>query len=384
MFEFSEVHQMIRETVSKLAKDVFAPKASELDEKEQFGKENFAKLAELGLLGITIPEEYGGAGSDVISATIALEEMGAIDPGTALSYGAHSILCANNINENANEFLKKKYLPDLASGKKIGGMAITEPGAGSDALGIKTTARKDGNYYILNGSKTFITNGPVGDTFVVYAKTAPDMGKNGISIFIVEKDFPGFAVGKKLHKMGMRASPTSELYFEDCKVPAENLIGEENRGLIGMMRNLDTERVTLSGISLGITRASLEISLEYSQERKQFGKQIAEFQIIQDKLSEIATAYQTSWYLVYGAAQKILEGKRANMEAAMAKVFAAESATKSALSAIQILGGYGYTKDFPVERLARDAKLMEIGAGTSEIQRMVIFKELIRRKQIFS
>ncbi len=379
MFKFSDVQSMIRENVRKLAREELAPLAPIYDEKEEFNKEGFQKLAELGLLGITVPEEYGGAGSDIIGATIVMEELGAVDPALALSYGDHTILCANNILIHARNEQKKKYLPDLASGRKIGAMALTEPEAGSDALSIKTTAVKEGDHYILNGTKTFITNGPVADIFVVYAKTSPEKGKRGISIFIVEKNFPGFHVGKKLKKMGMRSSPTSEIYFEDCIVPAENLMGEEDGGLYAMLQNLDIERITLSGISLGIIRESLEISLRYAQERKQFGQPIGNFQMIQEKIANMTILYNAARNLVYTAAFKALNGEKANMEAAMAKVFASEAATTAALNAVQILGGYGYTRDFPVERLARDAKLMEIGAGTSEIQRFVIYKELLRR-----
>ncbi len=379
MFGLSEEYVLLRNQVRKLAKDFLEPLAGKYDEKEEFNREGFQKLAELGLLGITVPEEYGGAGGDIIGATIVMEEIGAVDPALALSYGDHTILCTNNILLHATEEQKKKYLPDLASGKKIGAMALTEPEAGSDATALKTTAVKDGRKYIINGSKTFITNGPVADIIVTYAKTSPEKGKHGISIFIVEKNFKGFKVGKKLKKMGMRSSPTSELYFEDCEVPEENLMGDENTGVYAMLKNLDIERVTLSGISLGIIRESLNISLKYSQERKQFNQPIGNFQMIQEKIANMTILYEASRHLIFSTLKKIQRGERANMEAAIAKVFASEAATKAALMAIQVVGGYGYTRDFPVERLARDAKLMEIGAGTSEIQRIIIYREVLKR-----
>ena len=379
MFELSEEYVLLREQVRRLAREELALLAARYDEEEKFNSEGFKKLAEMGLLGITVPEEYGGPGGDVFGATIVMEEIGAVDPALALSYGDHTILCTNNILLHGNEEQKKKYLPDLVSGKKIGAMALTEPGAGSDATGITTTARKEGKYYILNGSKTFITNGTIAGVIVVYAKTSPEKGKKGISIFIVEKDFSGFSVGRKLKKMGMRGSPTSELYFDNCKVPEENLMGGEDQGLYAMLRNLDVERATLSGISLGIIREALEISLRYSRERFQFGQPIGNFQMVQEKIANMMIMYEASRYLIYNALEKIKLGEKANLEAAMAKVYSSEAATRSALDAVQILGGYGYTRDFPLERLARDAKLMEIGAGTSEIQRLIIYKELLRR-----
>ncbi len=382
MFELNEEYRLLKEEVSKLAREKLKPLAPLYDEKEEFNREGFNYLAEMGLLGITVPEEYGGAGGDIVGATIVMEEIATVDPALALSYGDHTILCTNNILLHASEDQKKKYLPDLASGKKIGAMALTEPEAGSDATSIRTTAVKKGDRYILNGTKTFITNGPVADIFVVYAKTSPEKGKHGISIFIVEKEFKGLKVGKKFKKMGMRSSPTSEIYFEDCEVPEENLMGDENNGVYMMLRNLDIERATLAGIALGIIKESINISLQYAQERKQFGRPIIDFQMVQEKIADMVTLYHASRYLIYAALEKAKRGEKANMDAAMAKVFSSEAATKAALSAVQILGGYGYTRDFPVERLARDAKLMEIGAGTSEIQRIIILKEMLKRGRL--
>jgi isovaleryl-CoA dehydrogenase len=373
---FTSEHEMLAQTVRNFAQKELAPGALERDENESFDRGLFKKLADLGLLGITVPEQYGGAAMDTIAATLVMEELGAACASTTLSYLAHSILAVHNLASNGSEAQKKKYLPKLCSGEWIGGMGMTEPGAGSDMLGMKTRAEKKGDHYVLNGTKTFITNGSVGDFFVCYAKTGT--GKKDVSTFLVEKQFKGFGVGKKLSKLGMRASPTSELVFENCVVPAENLVGREGESVSHMMRNLNIERVTIAGISNGIAKAAMDYSNKYATERKQFDKPIAQFQMIQKMIADNFTNYTASRTLTFHAAKLIDEGKDSNMMAATCKVFAAEMATNVAMSAIQILGGYGYTKEYPVERYMRDAKLMEIGAGTSEVMRLIIARDLLR------
>jgi isovaleryl-CoA dehydrogenase len=364
---FTEDQKMLAESVHEFAQKEMAPGAASRDENETFDRSLFTKIGEMGLLGITVPEEFGGAGQDTVSATIVMEELGAVCASTALSYLAHSILAVHNLNKNGSDEQKKKYLPKLCSGEWIGGMGMTEPGAGSDALGMKTKAEKNGDYYILNGTKTYITNGPVGEFFLTYAKTGPS--KKDISTFLVEKSFKGFSVGKKLSKLGI---------FENCEVPAENLVGSEGSSVKHMMRNLDIERVTISGISNGLARAALEYSSRYSTQRKQFDKPIGSFQMMQKMIADNYTQYQASRALTYEAAKLIDQGKSASRMASACKVFSAEMATVVGMNAIQILGGYGYTKEYPVERYMRDAKLMEIGAGTSEIMRLIIARDILK------
>ncbi len=373
--DWTEEQRMLAKTLEEFADSELAPKAEALDEKEEFNDAAFRKMGGLGLLGITASEEYGGSGMGAIEATMVMDIFGARCASTTLSYLAHSILCVNNLYENASPEQKKKYLPKLISGEHIGAMAMTEPGAGSDALGLQTRAVKKGNKYILNGSKTYITNGTVADTLVVYARTGT--AKKEISTFIVEKGFKGFRVGRKLHKMGMRASPTAELAFEDCEVPAENLVGHENDSIAHMMRNLNIERITISGISVGIARACLAYSTKYASERSQFGKPIGQFQMVQERLAEMATNTAAADALLYKCAKAFAAGNRDMSLGAKAKLFCAQIATKAGLDAIQILGGYGYMKEYPVERYMRDAKLMEIGAGTNEVMRLIIARELI-------
>jgi isovaleryl-CoA dehydrogenase len=387
MWFFSDEHRMLQETARQFAVAELAPRIEELDNQEGFNRAAIDKLGELGLLGVLVKEEDGGAGLDAIAATIAMEEIGAVDASTALSYLAHSILCVNQIAMNGTPEQRRKYLPDLVSGKKLGDMGMSEPGAGSDALGMTTRARKDGSGYVLTGTKTWITNGPGGDLFYVYARTG--QGRNDISTFIVEKTARGFSAGKKFSKMGMRASPTGELVFEDVRVPESDRVGAENGSVRFMMRNLDIERITISGISLGIARASLEVAARYSTERKAFGKPIGAFQQIQERLAEGSAWYEACRSLTYCAAKlwdlAIAEGAKpgdARMReltaaAGRAKLQSAQMATQVALDAIQILGGYGYTREFPVERYMRDAKLMEIGAGTNEIMRLVIARQML-------
>ncbi len=368
--------QLLWEMISDFAQTELAPRAEEVDEKETFNDAAFRKMGELGLLGILVSEELGGAGQGAVEATLAMHAMGKVCASTTLSYLAHSILCVNNIYENASPEQKKKYLPKLISGEHIGAMAMTEPGAGSDALGMTTRAVKKGSHYVLNGTKTYITNGPTADTFVVYARTAEE--KKKISTFIVEKGFKGFQVGKKLRKMGMRGSPTSELIFDNCEVPVENLVGQENDSVSHMMRNLNVERITISGISLGIAEASVEYAAKYSTERVQFNTPISQFQMVQERLAEMKTSCDAAQALVYLSAAQFDKGQRQMSLGAESKLFSAQMATKVALDAIQILGGYGYMKEYPVERYMRDAKLMEIGAGTNEVMRLLVAKELLK------
>ncbi len=374
--ELTGEQKLLRQSVRDLVDREIVPHATDWDERQEFPAKVFSQFGEMGLLGMMVPVEYGGSGMDPVAVTMILEEVGRGCAATALSLGAHSVLCTNNLFRNASEEQRKKYLPDLCTGAKYGGVAITEPGAGSDAVGMQTRAVKRGDKYILNGTKMFITNGPVGSTFVVYAKTGEPSSKN-ISTFIVESSFPGFRVGKKLNKMGMRASPTSELIFEDMEVPAANRMGEENQGVAQLMRGLDIERVTLAGISIGIAQASVDEARKYAADRRQFGKPIGEFQQVQKMLADMLTETEAARSLVYAAAEAVASGRKIAREAAMAKLFASEVGTRAAMKAVQILGGYGYIKEFPVERFARDAKLMEIGAGTSEIMRMIIAREMM-------
>lgn len=380
MWFFSDEQKMLQDTVRQFAQAELAPKIEKLDHDEAFNDSAFKKLGELGLLGITVREDDGGAGMGCVDATIAMEEMGAVDASTTLSYLAHAILCVNQIGVNGSPEQKKKYLPKLISGEHIGGMGMSEPGAGSDALGMSTRAEKqsDGSY-VVKGGKTWITNGPNGDVFYVYAKTGP--GKRDLSTFILERGMKGFSTGKKFSKMGMRASPTGELVFEDVPVPAANRVGEEGSSVKMMMRNLDLERITIAGISLGIARGAIEASVTYAKDRKQFGKPIGAFQQVQERLAEAKARYEAARALTYNAAKAwdlgLLVGKEASAFSAMSKLQCAQMATQVALDAIQILGGYGYTREFPVERMMRDAKLMEIGAGTNEIMRLIIARSML-------
>jgi isovaleryl-CoA dehydrogenase len=379
MWFFSEEHRMLQSTVRQFSTQELTPCIEKLDHEEGFNLEAFKKMGDLGLLGITVSEEDGGAGLDAVAATLVMEEMGAADASTTLSYLAHSILCINQIASNGSAEQKKKYLPRLISGEWIGGMGMSEPDAGSDALGMKTKAQKQNDHYLINGSKTWITNGPVGQIFYCYAKTGE--GKKDISSFIIERDTPGFSTGKKFSKMGMRASPTGELVFDQCQIPIHQRVGQEGESIRMMMRNLDLERITISGISLGIARSSIEVATRYAKERKAFGKPIGAFQQIQERLTEASAWYEACRSLTYQAAKMwdlgLMKGRDASMMAAKAKLQSAQMATQVALDAIQILGGYGYTREFPVERYMRDAKLIEIGAGTNEILRVIIARQML-------
>lgn len=375
MSTLSEEHKLLRETCKEFAEKELKPFAAQHDADESFNSKAFKKMGPLGVLGITVPDTYGGGGSDAIGAAIVIEEFSRCCASTALSYLAHSILCVNNIYANGNDDQRKRYLPKLCAGETIGGMAMTEPEHGSDMIFMECKAVKKGDRYLLTGTKTFITNGSQGDIFVVYARTG-DEGAKGISAFIVEKKFKGFSVGKKLEKLGMRASPTTELVFDRCEVPEENLLGKLNNGTAIIMKTLDLERVTIASISLGIARSAIELMLWYGEERKQFKKPILDFQFVQKLLADAEMEYQAASSYVYKVASRISNGEKVTKDAAASKLFAAESAFRAGSSAIQVLGGYGYTREYPAERLLRDAKLMEIGAGTNEIMRHIIVREL--------
>ncbi len=383
-FQLTDEQRWLKDVVRKWSIKEWGPLQQKIDEEDWFPPDFFKKCAEIGILGITIDEKYGGLGGDVLMQTLAIEEMSRICPGLALSYGAHSNLCAHNICKNASEFLKEKYLPPLVNGEKIGALALTEPNSGSDAMSLSTRAVRKGDKYILNGSKMFITNGPVADTLLVYAKTAPEKRAKGLSAFIVEKDFPGFSVERKLKKCGMRGSPTAQICFDDCEVPAENLVGQENLGVNVIMSGLDVERAVLAGGCVGLAQQALDYSIVYAVEREQFGQSIANFQMIQQKLADMYTRTEAARLLVYRAAEVAQratrggKGTEITRQAAAAILFAAETATWVCDQAVQIHGGYGYCIEFPVQKLWRDAKLYEIGAGTSEIRRMIIARELTR------
>lgn len=373
------IHEIIQSVRAFANKELNLSLVEKLDNEEQLAPNIFKRFGELGILGITVPEAYGGIGLGAAEISAVMEELSYSCPATCLSYLAHTLLFVHNLAQNGSVSQLEKYLPRCISGEWIGGMGMTEPSAGSDALGMQTTARREGDHYILNGSKSFITNGPIGDVFLVYARTGN--AKYDLSTFIVEKSFSGFKAGKKLSKMGMRASPTGELIFNDCHVPVENRVGEEGSSVKHLMKNLDIERVGLAAMSLGIARACLEHSLKYAQEREQFGQSIIQFQSVSDKIANMYIGYRTARAFILEVSQIIDSGMRANQEAAAAKIHASEMATKVALDAIQIMGGYGYTREFPVERLMRDAKLLEIGGGTSEILRSLIVKEFLRQNK---
>lgn len=380
----NETHEMLRDTVRAFARDRIAPGAKERDDKEVMDLDLFRSLAELGLLGVTLPEEYGGSGMDVRAATIALEEVGYADAGLALSFGAHAILTANNILHNGNEEQRRRYLPGMASGELIGSLCMTEPGAGSDAVGgMRTVAEDRGDHYVLNGQKTFITNVPYSDVLVVYAKVGSGDRKTKLSSFLVETAWDGVSFGEKFEKMGMKSSPTAEIFFDNVEVPATNRMGDVGTGTLQMLRNLDVERVTLSGISVGIARASLDAAFAYAQERKQFETPIANLGMVQSLLADMAAETRMIRLMVMEGARRLDQDPegRHNRIAAEAKLLSSEAATRIAMNAVQIFGGYGYIREYEVERYARDAKLMEIGAGTSQVLRGIIAREMIRSGQ---
>lgn len=378
-FELNEEQRMVKETIAKFVDQEVIPLAPEIDEQEAFPERSFRKLAEMGYFGISIPAEYGGIDADLITCCIVMEELGRGCASTANTFGSHAILCTENLFRNGNEAQRKKYVPDLVAGKKIGAIAITEPEAGSDALSMRTRAVKKGDKYILNGTKMFITNGPVMDVAVVYAKTDPDAGPKGITAFIVEKGFPGFSRGRSLKKMGVKGSPTGELVFEDMEVPAENVLGEVNGGIRVLMNGLDRERIIYSFTPIGVAQGAFDAAFKYACERVQFGAPIVSFQMIQEMIAEMATEIQAARLLAYWAATLADQGKRVRLEASYAKLFASQVGMKAVDRATQILGGYGYIKDFPLERMDRDIKGIEFGAGTTQIQKLIIAGELLKK-----
>jgi isovaleryl-CoA dehydrogenase len=376
-FELGEMAETIRDTTRRFAADRIQPIAAEIDEKDHFPRELWPEMGELGLHGITVEEEFGGLGLGYLEHVIAQEEVARASASIGLSYGAHSNLCVNQIRRWANEEQKRKYLPRLISGEHVGSLAMSEAGAGSDVVGMKLRADKVQGGYVLNGTKFWITNATHADTLVVYAKTAPGEGSRGITTFLIEKDMPGFSIGQKLDKMGMRGSPTAELVFNDCEVPDENVMGPVNGGVGVLMSGLDYERTVLAGIQLGIMQACLDTVLPYVRERKQFGKPIGSFQLVQAKVADMYVALNSARAYVYQVAKACDSGRTTRFDAAGAILYASENAVRVANEAIQALGGAGYTKDWPVERYFRDAKLLDIGAGTNEIRRMLIGRELI-------
>ena len=376
-FGFNQDLTQLKDTVYKFAQNEIAPLAKKVDENNEFPNILWEKFGELGLLGITADEDYGGTGLNYLSHCIVMEEISRASASIGLSYGAFSNLCVNQINRNGNLEQKNKYLPKLCSGKKIGALAMSEPNSGSDVVSMSLHAEKQGNKtYLLNGTKMWITNGPDADFLIIYAKTDPSAGSKGITAFIVEKDMVGFSVGNKIDKLGMRGSNTSELIFDNCEVPEDNILGNPGDGASILMSGLDFERVVLAAGPLGIMASALDIVIPYTQERKQFGKSIGQFQLIQGKIADMYTTLNACRSYVYTVASACDRGETTRKDAAGCILYAAEKATSITLDAIQILGGNGYTKDYPVERLLRDAKLYEIGAGTSEIRRMLIGREI--------
>ncbi len=375
-FDLGEEINMLQDMVASFSQTELAPIAAEVDEKNEFPNHMWQKFGELGLLGITVEEEYGGSNMGYLAHVIAMEEISRASASIGLSYGAHSNLCVNQIRKNGTEAQKQKYLPRLCSGEHIGALAMSEPGAGSDVVGMKLRAEKKGDRYVLNGNKMWITNGPDAHTYVIYAKTDISAGSRGISAFIVERDFPGFSQAQKLDKLGMRGSNTCELVFEDCEVPEENILGQEHGGVRVLMSGLDYERTVLSGGPVGIMQACMDLVVPYVHDRKQFGQSIGEFQLMQGKLADMYTRLNASRAYLYAVAKACDRGEESRKDAAAVILYTAEAATQQALEAIQALGGNGYINEFPTGRFLRDAKLYEIGAGTSEIRRMLIGREL--------
>lgn len=374
-FNLGEMADTIRETTRRFSVDKIAPIAAEIDETDEFPRQLWPQMGELGLHGITVEEEWGGLGLGYLEHVVAQEEVARGSASVGLSYGAHSNLCVNQIRRWGNPEQKRKYLPKLISGEHVGALAMSEAGAGSDVVGMKLKAEKSGNGYRLNGTKFWITNGSEANTLVVYAKTGE--GSRGITAFMIEKDMDGFSIGQKVDKLGIRGSPTAELVFNDCFVPPENILGEENKGVEVLMSGLDYERTVLAGMQLGIMQACLDTVLPYVRERKQFGKPIGSFQLMQAKIADMYVALNSARAYVYQVAKACDAGRTTRYDAAGAILLASENAVKVANEAVQALGGAGYTKDWPVERYYRDAKLLDIGAGTNEVRRMLIGREVI-------
>ncbi|MDE5414665.1 MAG: acyl-CoA dehydrogenase [Bacillaceae bacterium] len=376
-FQLTEEQEMLRKMIRDFAENEVGPTAEERDEEERFDRAIFDKMAELGLTGIPFPEEYGGIGADYVSYAIAVEELSRVCASTGVTLSAHVSLCSWPIYKFGTEEQKQKYLRALAEGRSIGAYGLTEPGAGSDVASMKTTAKEDGDHYVLNGSKIFITNGGVADVYVVFAVTDADKKHKGITAFIVESDMPGFSVGKKEKKLGIRSSPTAEIIFEDLRVPKENILGKEGEGFKVAMMTLDGGRNGIAAQALGIAQGALDAAIGYAKERKQFGKSIGAQQGIGFKLADMATKIEAARLLTYQAAWQKSEGIPNALEAAMSKLFAGDIAMEVTVEAVQVFGGYGYTKDYPVERYMRDAKITQIYEGTQEIQRLVISKMLL-------
>ena len=367
---------MLRDLVYKFSKSEIAPRAAEIDKENEFPADLWRKMGDLGILGITVAEEFGGSNMGYLAHVVVMEEISRASASVGLSYGAHSNLCVNQISRNGNDAQKDKYLPKLITGEHVGALAMSEPNAGSDVVSMKLQAVKKGDRYVLNGTKMWITNGPDAHTYIIYAKTDIDAGSKGITAFIVERDYPGFSRHQKLDKLGMRGSNTCELVFQDCEVPSENILGGEGRGVAVLMSGLDYERTVLSGGPVGIMQACLDVVLPYIHERKQFGQAIGEFQLMQGKVADMYTDLNASRAYLYAVAKSCDMGQDSRKDAAAVILFTAEKATQMALQTIQALGGNGYTNEYPAGRLLRDAKLYEIGAGTSEVRRMLIGREL--------
>ncbi|MBN1343457.1 MAG: acyl-CoA dehydrogenase family protein [Phycisphaerae bacterium] len=378
-FSLTQEQIDIQDMVRKFARKEIAPLAAEVDRESRFPSETFAKMGELGLLGVMVPEEYGGVGQTVLTCCLMAEEISWACASTALSYLDHAVLCAHNLACNGSDEQKRKYLPDLASGAKLGAIAMTEPGAGSDVLSMTTSAVRQGDEYVLNGSKTFITNAPVADVFLVYARTSKDAGPRGLSQFIIDRGTPGFTIGEPLKKMGGRGSPTAEIFFRDCRVPAANLVKGENEALGILLGGLDVERAVGGALGVGMTQAALDKSIEYAKQRQQFGQPIIMFEMVAEKIANMSMELEAARLLTYKAAVLCDQGVRCSAEASHAKLFASEACMRATSEAVQILGGYGYMQEYEVERMMRDAKLGTIGGGTSEIQRLIIAREVVKR-----
>lgn len=377
-FGLSEEIEALRDMTHRFAQERIKPLATETDQKNEFPAHLWKELGEVGLLGVTVDEEFGGAGMGYLAHTIAVEEVARASASISLSYGAHSNLCVNQISLNGNEEQKKHYLPRLISGDHVGALAMSEPGSGSDVVSMQLRAEKRNDRFVLNGNKYWITNGPDADTLVVYAKTDMDAGPKGITAFLIEKEMKGFSTSPHFDKLGMRGSNTAELIFEDCEVPYENILGEEGKGVNVLMSGLDYERVVLAGIGIGIMNSCLDEIMPYMHERKQFGQKIGDFQLMQGKIADMYTAMNTSRAYVYAVAQACDRGEVTRQDAAACVLYASEQAMLQSIQAVQAMGGAGYLSDSPVSRIMRDAKLMEIGAGTSEIRRMLIGRELMK------
>jgi len=380
-FDLGQDVDMLRDAVYQFAQGEIAPRAEQIDIDNNFPADLWKQFGDMGLLGMTVEEEFGGTNMGYLAHVVAMEEISRASAAVGLSYGAHSNLCVNQIRKNGSHEQKLKYLPKLCSGEHVGALAMSEPGAGSDVVSMKLRAEKKGDRYILNGNKFWITNGPDADTYVIYAKTEPTKGSKGITAFIVERDFPGFSRAQKLDKLGMRGSNTGELVFEDCEVPAENILGNENQGVKVLMSGLDFERTVLSGGPVGLMQACMDIVIPYYHDRKQFDTPIGEFQLMQGKLADMYVDLNTSRAYLYAVAKACDRGEDSRKDAAAVILYTAEKATQMALQAIQALGGNGYINEYPTGRLLRDAKLYEIGAGTSEIRRMLVGRELFNESK---